>query len=44
MTPPGSAPSRVAIDAARSSRAPKLTSGGDFQGLNFVAYAEDAVT
>ena len=32
------------LDAARSSRAPKLATGGDFQGLNFVAYAEDAVT
>ena len=32
------------LDAARSSRAPKLTSSGDFQGLNFVAYAEDAVS
>jgi hypothetical protein len=32
------------LDAARSSRAPKLTSTGDFQGLNFVAYAEDAVS
>ncbi len=32
------------LDAARSSRAPKLTSTGDYQGLNFVAYAEDAVT
>jgi len=31
-------------DAARSSRAPKLASGGDYQGLNFVAYAEDAVS
>ncbi len=33
----------TAIDSARSSRAPKLVSGGDFQGQNFVAYAEDAV-
>ncbi len=36
------------LDAARSSRAPKLTqnqaNGGDFEGLNFVAYAEDAVS
>lgn len=32
------------IDSARSSRAPKLTSSGDYQGLNFVAYAEDAVS
>ena len=32
------------LDAARSSRGPKLTSTGDYQGLNFVAYAEDAVT
>ncbi len=34
------------LDAARSSRAPKLGSsaGNDFQGLNFVAYAEDAVS
>ena len=32
------------LDAARSSRAPKLAAGGDYQGLNFVAYAEDAVS
>jgi hypothetical protein len=43
--PVGIGPVPVApADAARSSRAPKLTSGGDFQGLNFVAYAEDAVS
>ena len=36
------------LDTARSSRAPKITqnqaNGGDFEGLNFVAYAEDAVS
>ncbi len=35
------------LDVARSSRAPALTSGssaGDDKGLNFVAYAMDAVT
>jgi hypothetical protein len=32
------------LDAARSSRAPKLAAGGDYQGQNFVAYAEDAVS
>ena len=43
--PAGIGPVPVApVDAARSSRAPKLTSGGDFQCLNFVAYAEDAVS
>jgi hypothetical protein len=43
--PVGIGPVAVApLDAARSSRAPKLTSSGDFQGLNFVAYAEDAVS
>jgi len=43
--PSGIGPVPVApVDAARSSRAPKLTTGGDFQGLNFVAYAEDAVS
>lgn len=43
--PTGTGPVPVApVDSARSSRAPKLTSGGDFQGMNFVAYAEDAVS
>jgi hypothetical protein len=42
--PAGTGPVPVtAIDSARSSRAPKLAAGGDFQGMNFVAYAEDAV-
>ncbi len=42
--PAGVGPVPVApIDAARSSRSPKLAAGGDFQGMNFVAYAEDAV-
>jgi hypothetical protein len=43
--PVGIGPVPVApVDVARSSRAPKLTSSGDFQGLNFVAFAEDAVS
>ncbi len=43
--PTGIGPVAVApLDAARSSRGPKLTTTGDFQGLNFVAYAEDAVS
>ncbi len=44
---PTSRPTRfnvAPLDAARSSRAPKLRAGGDYQGLNFVAYAEDAVS
>jgi hypothetical protein len=32
------------LDAARAARAPSLSSTGDDRGLNFVAYAEDAVT
>ncbi len=36
------------VDAARSSPAPTVTksyaTGGDYAGLNFVAYAEDAVS
>ena len=43
--PAGFGPVNVSpLDIARSSRAPKVTSSGDYQGLNFVAYAEDAVT
>jgi hypothetical protein len=43
--PAGVGPVNVSpLDAARSSRAPSLKAGGDFQGLNFVAYAEDAVS
>jgi hypothetical protein len=43
--PSGLGPVNVSpLDVARSSRAPKLTSGGDFQGQNFVAFAEDAVS
>jgi hypothetical protein len=43
--PAGVGPVNVSpLDAARSSRAPSLKVGGDFQGLNFVAYAEDAVS
>jgi hypothetical protein len=44
----GTAPVNVSpLDVARSSRAPTLTATGvtgDDKGLNFVAYAEDAVT
>ncbi len=43
----GSAIGVSPLDVARSSRAPSLTSGssaGDDKGLNFVAYAMDAVT
>jgi hypothetical protein len=43
--PAGTGPVNVSpLDAARSSRAPSLKVGGDFQGMNFVAYAEDAVS
>ncbi len=42
----GSAINVAPLDVARSSRAPNLTgaSAGDDKGLNFVAYAMDAVT
>ncbi|HTU37572.1 MAG TPA: hypothetical protein VMF35_06110 [Acidimicrobiales bacterium] len=43
--PSGVGPVNVSpLDVARSSRAPSIKSGGDYQGLNFVAYAEDAVS